>query len=226
MQIEKVEEYLNNLFNKTRDNRLTDKKVRTKIIELIKKGSEITNLTVPNLLLRLDLKLNDLTIEALEAFLAELRSIFWLQDFKFTDIQPLSAGKKVAPDFTAKYKNNTCAIEVFCLTQTHGQQKDKNLNVYVNFDPNFNGSKFGRDFISKATCKKKQLDSNNATMKILLCVINSDPIIRLNTAEEIDNHAKFLYNQLNWGNSYYVGILTGVEEVNGKTSDTIYPKIS
>jgi hypothetical protein len=225
MQIKEVEDYLNNLFKKTSYNRLADNKVRTKIIGLIKKGSEITNLTVSDLLLKLDFKPNDLTIETLEGFLAELRSIFWLQSFKFTDIQPLSADKKPAPDFIAKYKNNICAIEVFCLTQTHEQQKDSTLNCYVNFDPQFNGSKFGRDFMSKAIDKKKQLDSNNAKMKILLCIINSNPIISLNTAEEIDKHAEFLYNQLNWGNNYYVGILTGAE-VNGKPSDIIYPIIS
>jgi len=214
--------YLSELYKETKDTTLAD---QTEIIKLIKKGSIITNLSVSDLLAGLDFKPKDLTIEALEAFRAELRSIFWLKDFGFIDIQPLQAGKKSSPDFTAKYKNNTCAIEVFCLTQAHGQQKDSSLGVYKNFDPQFEGSKFGRDFISKAADKKKQLESSNAEIKVLLCVINSDSIIRLNTSEEMQSHAKFLYNQLNWENGYYVGILTGAVS-NGIPSDTIYPKIS
>ena len=94
--------YLSELYKETKDTRLADQKVQTKIIELIKKGSIITNLFVSDLLAGLDFKPKDLTIEALEAFLAELRSIFWLQAFGFIDIQPLQAGKKSSPDFTAK----------------------------------------------------------------------------------------------------------------------------
>lgn len=217
---EDVLTYLDDLCRKTNDTRLVDQKIRTNIIELVENACKITNLPVSDLLLRLDFKPKDLRIEALEAFLAELRSIFWLRDFGFTAIQPLQAKKKlICPDFTATYKDKTCAIETFCLTQTHEQQKDTSLEVYRNFDPQFTGSKFGRDSMSKANNKKKQLDSSDAKIKILLCVINSQPVIRLNTGEEMQNHAKFLYDQLGWGNSYYLGLLTGV------CSDTIYPKI-
>ena len=217
--------FLNKLFEKTKDNRLADDKVKSRIVEMMSEACEITELSFSDLLQRLDFKPSDLNIEALESFLAELRSIFWLRDFGFVSIEPLEALKKsVCPDFTAKYGGKTCCIEVFCLTQTHGQKKDSNLGVYVNFDPQFTGSKFGRDFISKANLKKKQLDSGDKDSKILLCVLNSDPVILLNTADEIKNHAKFLYEQLNWGNGYYVGILTGVE-VNGVSSNTIFPSL-
>ncbi len=220
-----IENYLDNIYKKSKDEKLSGEKVRGRVIELVKKASIVTNFSVPDLLSRLDLKLSDQTIEALESFLAELRSIFWLNDFGFTEILPLQAGKSIQSDFTARFNEKMCAIEVFCLTQKHEQQKDLTLNVYVNFDPNFTSSKFGRDFMSKAQKKKKQLDANiTAQMKILLCVLNSQPVIRLNTAEEMDYHAKFLYENLKWGKGYYVGILTGVE-VNGKSSNTIYPKL-
>ena len=219
-----IENYLDNIYEKSKDKRLSDTTVRRKIIELVEKASGVTNFSVPDLLSRLDLKLNDQTIEALESFLAELRSIFWLNDFGFTEIIPLQAGKISQPDFTAKFKNKTCAIEVFCLTKKHEQQKDPALNAYVNFDPNFNRSKFGRDFMSKAQEKKKQLDANDAQIKILLCVLNSQPVVSLNTAEEMSSHAKLLYENLGWEQGYFVGILTGVE-VNGKSSNTIYPRL-
>ena len=210
--------YLDNLYKEINDTRLVNQKIRTEIIELVENGCKITNLSVSDLLLKLDFKPKDLTIEALEAFLAELRSIFWLRDFGFTSIQPLQAKKKlICPDFTARH-NKTCVIEVLCLTQAHEQQKDSSLGVYKNFDPQFEGSKFGRDFISRANDKKKQLDAIDADMKVLLCVINSIPIICLSSSKEIQNHAKFLYNQLNWGKGYYIGL-------NGNGSCAIYPRI-
>lgn len=214
--------YLDNLYKKTNDDRLVDKEIQEKIIKLIKNGCKITILSVSDLLSRLDFKPKDLTIEALEAFLAELRSIFWLQDFGFTNITPLKAEKSAKPDFTAKLENKKCAIEVFCLTRAHEQQKDSFIGVYKNVDPQFLDSKFGRDFMSKANNKRKQLDSVNVRIKILLCVINHSPIINCNDFEDMQKHAKFLYDKLSWGNGYYVGLLTGAF-VNGKLSDVIYP---
>ena len=222
---DKLIEYLNDVHKATSDNRLIDASVRNSILERAKNACKITNLSYSDLLQRLDFKQNDLTIEALESFLAELRSIFWLQDFGFTNIIPLQAKKSSQqPDFIAKYKDKTCSVEVFCLTQAHEQQKDHSLNVYKNFDPQFNGSKLGRDFASKAKNKKEQLDSSSADMKILLCVVNSQPMIALNTKEEWDGHARLLCENLSWGSGYYVGILTGVKP-NGVSSDTIFPKL-
>ncbi|MBU1132215.1 hypothetical protein KKC32_03140 [Patescibacteria group bacterium] len=212
--------YLENMYKKTNYDKLASPRVRMDIIKLIETGCEITNLSEADLLAGLDFKPNDLKIESLEAFLAELRSIFWLRHFGFTDIQPIKAARKSKmPDFIAKYKENICAIEVFCLTSAHEQQRDSVLCVYKNFDPQFNGSKFGRDFMSTAPNKLPQLDSINAEIKILLCVINSRPIIFLNSVEEIHNHAKSLYEKLNLGNDYYLGILAG-------ESYAIYPKLT
>lgn len=218
--------YLNKLFKKTKDNRLAEDKVRLQIIRMMDEASKITKLSFSELLKRLDFKPQDLTIEALESFLAELRSIVWLRDFSFTNIVPLKAKKKnTQPDFSAQYGNKTCVVEVFCLTQKHEQQKDPSLNAYKNFDPNFEGSKFGRDFISTAKDKKLQLDSMKADIKILLCVVNSQPMIRLNTKTDFENYAELLHKKLSWGNGYYLGILTGVS-ANGVPSDTIFPKLN
>lgn len=211
--------YLGKIYGKTREQRLNDEKVRSQILNKINKACKITNLSFSDILQRLDFKPNSLTIEALESFLAELRSIFWLQDFRFIEIKPLQARKKSAqPDFTAKHRNKTCVIEVFCLTQMHEQQRDPALNVYVNFDPQSNGSKLGRDFMSATDNKKKQLDVIDADIKILLCVINLSPVVALNTNDDMSKHAKFLCEKLGWGAGYYIGILAGGDSV-------IYPEI-
>jgi hypothetical protein len=217
--------YLDNLYLKTKDVRLANSKIRSDILEKMNKACKICSLSFSDLLQKLDFKPKDLTIEALEAFLAELRSIFWLRDFGFSDIAPFQAGKFPQPDFIAKFIDKTCAIEVFCLTEAHEQQKDSELGVYKNFDPQFDDSKFGRDFISKANNdKKKQLDSTKADLKILLCVINSTPIVALNTKENFSSHMELLFNKLNWGNTYYLGFLAG--ETNGVLCNTIYPKLA
>lgn len=220
---EHILRYLDGVYKKTYDKRLINETARCAILERIREAGLIVGLPFSGLLQQLDFKPNALTIETVESFLAELRSIFWLQNFRFTDIVPLRAKKKVQqPDFTAKYGDKTCVIEIFCLTRKHEQQKDPTLNVYVNFDPSFNGSKFRRDFIATAQNKKLQLDSMQSDIKMLLCVLNSQPMINLNTKTEFDNHAKLLYEKLSWGNGYYLGILTGVEP-NGISSDTVFP---
>ncbi|MCK4781494.1 hypothetical protein KAS79_01020 [Candidatus Parcubacteria bacterium] len=220
--------YLDNLYSKIKDERLNDPKVISEILEKMEDACKVTNLSFPDLLQRLDFKPKDLTIEALEAFLAELRSIFWLQHFGFTSIIPLKAKKKISqPDFTAKYNSKIVAIEVFCLIQKHGQQKDPFYDVYKNFDPNFTGSKFGRDFISVANNKKVQLDSVRAGIKILLCVLNSKSMINLNSKNDFDSYLKLLYRKLNLSEqkNYYLGLLTGRPNSSGILDDIIYPKL-
>ncbi len=217
--------YLDSIYENTRDPRLLDEKVRKGIIGRLEDACKITCLSSSDLLGSLDFKQKDVTIEALESFLAELRSIFWLRDFSFTEIVPLQAKKKLAQhDFNAKYGDKTCAIEVFCLTQKHGQQKNPALNVYINFSPGFSGSKFGRDFISMANKKKNQLDSSGASIKILLCVVNSAPMVALHTKRDWGLIMESLYEDLGWKGNYYLGLLVGVS-VNGLESDTIYPEL-
>lgn len=227
MGIEEVKNYIDSIYEKTKDQRLKEPGIFEDIKQKLYKASQITNFSIPVLLSRLSFKPNDKTIEALESFLAELRAIFWLKNFGFTEITPLGASNsQPQPDFTAKFNSKDCAIEVFCLTHTHQQQKDSSLGVYVNFDPCFEGSKFRRDFISKASEKKKQLDArNDVEIKILLCVVNSSPIIYLNDKKSMQSHAGCLYDKLKWGDNYFVGLLTGAN-INGELTDVIYPKLS
>lgn len=217
--------YLDKLHKNTDYPKIRDSKVRQDILSRLEKACDIVDLSFAELLNGLDFKPNDLTIEALESFLAQLRAIFWLRDFGFSEIAPLKAKKKTEQaDFKSKYKNRNSTIEVFCLTQKHGQQRDPHLGVFVNFDPNFKGSKFGRDFMTVAQRKKEQLDSSPADIKVLLCVVNSEPMVALNTKEDFDRHAKLLYGKLSWGRGYYIGILTDAKP-NGISSDTIFPKL-
>ncbi len=214
--------YLEKIYKKTGDKRLRNPEVKKNSLSLLYKACKITNLSVSDLLNKIDFNQNDLSIEALESLFAILRAPIWLQHFDFSEITPLKKKKKRRqPDFKAKYKERIAVTEVFCLTQKYGQppcDQKQRVNYYENFDPQFEGSKFGRDFKSKAPDKKKQLDSKSADIKVLLCVVNSDVMVSLNTNEEWNKHAKLLYEKLSWGNSYYIGIMAGAEKV-------IYPSL-
>jgi hypothetical protein len=217
--------YLNNIIKRKNYDILDNFQSKRRITSLLKKACKITKLSISELLARICFKPNSSNIEDFEAFLAELRAIFWLRNFGFSNIIPIEPRKKFPrPDFLANYKGKKSAIEVFCLTKTHEQQKDQTLNVYVNFNPQFEGSKFGRDFISKAQEKLLQLDNVNTDIKILLCVVNSEPMICLNDKDKWDKNAEYLFKRLNLESNYYIGILTGAV-VNGELTDTIYPKI-
>ncbi len=218
--VEHVENYLDLLYKKTSDERLAKSEIKTSILEKIKEASKITNLGVDELLNGLDFKPNDLTIESLESFIAELRAIFWLRNFKFINILPIQATNKgKQADFIATYKNKTYAVEVFCLTKANEQKKDSKLGVYINFN-----AKFICDFINKEN-KKLQLDAmSNVDRKLLLCVANSSPVIALNTADDFKSLIKQIYKSLDWGSPYFIGLLTGFQSADG-LDDIIYPSL-
>ena len=208
---------MNDVYAKTSDSRFNSKKSQDEVYRCLKAAVNITGFEEIHLLKRLDFDPNDHTIERAEAFLAELRAIFWLRNFGFTNIEPLQEQKKgKSPDLFAKYNKKDCVIEVFCLTQIHEQTRDDELGVFVNFNFEAPKPKVNRDFYTKAKCKKKQLDSTTADLKILLCVINSNPVSALSTYDEMQEGVKMLWETLGWGNGYYIGLLNG-------TDDCIYP---
>jgi PHD/YefM family antitoxin component YafN of YafNO toxin-antitoxin module len=215
-----IEKFLDLLYAKTSDARLTKSETKTNIIKKVEEASRITNLSVEELLRGLDFKPNDLTIQSLESFIAELRAIFWLRNFKFSNIQPIQASNKgKQADFTATYENKTYAVEVFCLTQANEQKRDSKLGVYINFNV-----KFICDFIRKEN-KKSQLDAmSNVDRKILLCVANSRPVVALNTADDFKSLMKQIYESLGWGNSYFAGLATGSQS-SDCLDDVIYPSL-
>ena len=69
-------------------------KVISRIVSLLDEASQIVDLSLSDLLDGLDFQPNNYQVEKFEAFLAELRSIFWLSHFGFTEIAPLPKKKK------------------------------------------------------------------------------------------------------------------------------------
>lgn len=214
-----IRKYLKDTYKKIKDSRLINESIIENIETKITSTSKIVKLSPIDLLKKLDFQENNLTIEKIEAFLAELRAIFWLDNFGFTNITPLRAKKSKNPDFEAIYESKKAVIEVCCITEKHEQQKDKSLNCYINTDNNFLSK-----YKNSASCKKSQLDSVKSDMKVFLCVVNSFPVSRLNVRKDFQRYLEQISTDLNWGNSYYFGVLTGLES-NGVSDDTIYPSL-
>jgi hypothetical protein len=199
------------------------KKIKNDIIRHVAEACKITNLSRNDLLEGLDLDGRDLSKEKIESFLAELRAIFLLDNFKFNNILPLKQKKNQKnPDFEAEYIGKRVVVEVFCLTATHGQEKDRRLNCYINFN-----DRWQKAFIEKAEKKKDQLDvKNDVSMKILVCVINSRPVKALNGYDDFVNMLEIISRSLTWGKSYYLGICTGQVDLKScKMNDCFYPSL-
>ena len=156
-------------------------KVISRIVSLLDEASQIVDLSLSDLLDGLDFQPNNYQVEKFEAFLAELRSIFWLSHFGFTEIAPLPKKKKSKnPDFKAKINNKNVVVEVFCLTKKHQQKRDSRLGVFIN-----SYEKLEKSFAANIQkVKKGQISSIDSEVKLLICVVNSDPISRLNTKED------------------------------------------
>jgi hypothetical protein len=83
----------------------------------IKKASNITKLSIVELLKALDFHSKDTRFSKFEGMYAELRIIFFLSDLNLYDIIPLKAKNKKnekSADFIAKGNSHKYAIEVFC----------------------------------------------------------------------------------------------------------------
>lgn len=194
------------------------------IIKKCERAMTLLDLSFSELLAGLDYQQNNYQVDRLEALLAELRSIFWLDLFGFSEIELLTKKKKVRnPDFSARYHGRSAAIEVFCLTQTHQQAKDPQLGVWVNFSDKLEKA-FSENINNR---KKSQLSSYKSELKVMLCVVNSEPIKYLNRQEDFISLLKSLHDRHNMQNSYKLGVVTGlVNLATGKTDDCIYPPIN
>ncbi len=199
----------------------TDNSIQVQILEFFDKASCITKLSFSDLVKSLDFAPNDDKIEKLESFLAELRSIFFLNNFGFSNIEPISAGQTKQPDFAAYYKNKSSTIEIFSFTEIGSEIPDLPNNTYL-----LNDRKLISCFVCKAMSKKAQLDAICSENKQLICVINDLPYSNLFSRNEYEQFLKEISKILNWGDNYYFGILTGkTDAFTDLSDDIIYPNL-
>jgi len=191
-----------------------------KTLEMFKGAEEITGLAFDDILDGIDFKPNDYKKESLEAFLAELRVIFFLNNIDGKEIIPIASNNKdKSPDFSFSINKAKFIAEVFCATAEKSESKDEHVGAYI-----LPYGKFVEYYCYIAEKKKEQLDAITDVKKFLICVLNDFPYSRLYCRKDYENFLKEIVEKLNWGSDYYFSIVTGLKS-NGEDDDIIYPVV-
>lgn len=222
------------------------KKVWEKIDYQIKKGSNITKLSILELLKALDFHPKDIRFCRFDAMFAELRTIFFLTDLNLYDINPLKAKNKKnkkSADFIAKGNSHKYAIEVFCKVSKEEEDiieisrkmsKEELEKLSRKFKPaikpSTNRYKLFRHYMRKAEEKKQQLVQTakkySCDKNIMAMVLNDLNILPKLVYCEYNEILKDISIKLNWGSDYHFAIITGVLDLlNGSIDNFVYPPI-
>jgi hypothetical protein len=176
-------------------------------------ANEATGLSSEELFINTDIGLKDLSPERIESSLAEIRAINFLYHKDFKNIKLLKSSKKRKADLTASKSTNNYAIEVTTSIQTAHKRK---CSEWILTKLNDDG-------------KLLQLEETANTLvnsrKMLICVINTEEIIALNTYSSFLSIAKTVWEQSGKIKDFHVCIITGMRAEGHKLDDCIYPDL-
>lgn len=208
------QKWLSNFPEKVRD------KEKAAILDLIQNVKGVTQQSIEEILEGVDFRSQEKSIEKLEAILAELRTVIFLNNSNFVDIKLYSGKKKRKnPDISARWKSQQFTTEVACLTKKNSRDKIPGLDIY-----SIDDKKLLNTLESIAKNKKEQLDITKDEKKLLTFVVNRSPDLELHTLEDYKDILKNLVEKLKWGAIYHFAIVTG-SEINGRQCDLIYPNL-
>jgi len=223
------------------------KKVWEKIDYQIKKATNITKLSLVELLKALDFHSKDTKFSKFDAMLAELRTILFLSYLNLYDIIPLKGKNKKnekSADFIAKKNSHKYAIEVFCkiskgvedvieISRKMSKEELEKLSRKAKpvIKPNTGELDLFRYYISKAQLKKQQLDNTAneylCDKKIIIMVLNDLNFLKLLKYYDYLEILKKISTELGWGSNYHFAIVTGVTTLGVDiVEDVIYPLIT
>lgn len=185
------------------------------IESLLKSASDATGQNTENILECCDFKKDgELSIEKLEAILAEIRSINFLKNNCFINIKLLKAHKnKKRPDLYAEIATKRFDIEVTCLTNAHSRKKQG--SVYT-----FRDHKFLDEFTGRITKKIAQLETGSNKFKMIIFVLNHYPEKALCNKQEYEKFIEQAYKKSQLSNNWYLGLVTGSND-----DDFVFPNL-
>jgi len=222
------------------------KEVWEKIDYQIKKASNITKLSIVELLKALDFHSEDTKLSKFEGMWAELRTIFFLSDLNLYDIIPLKAKNKKnekSADFIAKGNSHKYVIEVFCkiskeledIIEIYRKMSKEELEklsrkIKPAIKPDTGESDLLQYYICKAGKKKQQLDETAkkylCNKKIIIMVLNDLNFLKLLTYYDYLKILKKISTKLDWGSNYHFAIVTGSTTLGiDIVENVIYPRI-
>ena len=206
---------------------ITNKKERKTVLDaidnLFKKASNITKLSPDKLIKASDFRPKDTDIASLDAVIAELRTIIFLDNLNLYNIIPLQAKKdEKCADIIATGGSDKYVIEVFCKIS---QSPRRTITNEISDSSTYEEDLF-RHYIDKSRCKKIQLDNTAKKYKcnkgIMVMVLNDPKIFGfLTSADECTKILSKISTELDWGSNYYFSIVTGLISL-----DIIYPPIT
>ena len=213
---------------------ITNKKERKTVLDaidnLFKKTSNITKLSPDKLIKASDFHPKDTDIASLDAVIAELRTIIFLDNLNLYNIIPLQAKKdEKCADIIATGGFDKYVIEVFCkISQSPRRTEDelkKELKTDIILKPLTYEDDLFRYYIDKSRCKKIQLDNTAKKYKcnkgIMVLVLNDPKIfVFLTSADGYTKILSKISTELKWGSNYYFAIVTGLVSGNGKLKCT------
>ncbi len=231
--------YIENAFKKDAQEHLlpaiaTEKKrkiVLKNIDNLFKRASNITKLSLVDIIKALDFLSKDTSLGRIDAVFAELRTIIFLSNLSLYNIIPLQAEKdEKCADFIAKGSSNQYAIEVFCrisqfpLQTEEELKRDLKANKILIKPLTYEDDLF-RDYINISKTKKTQLDNTakkyRCNNRIMVMVLNDQNISGFLTFNKCTKILNKISTELEWGSNYYFAIVTGLVSL-----DIIYPPIT
>jgi len=203
---------------------------------LFKRAYNITKSSPVELLKGLDFHSKDTSLGRIDAVFAELRTIIFLNELNLYDITPLQAKQnEKCADFIATGGSDRYVIEVFCkISQSPPQtvdelKKDLEANKIITKPSTYEDDLF-RYYINISKSKKIQLDNTakkyKCNKKIMVMVLNDLNILGLLTYYEYLEILEKISTELDWGNNYHFGIVTGMTTLGiDMVEDVIYPRI-
>lgn len=184
------------------------------ICSLLSKVAYITKQSTDDVLSGADFKKEEINIEKLEAIIAELRTVVFLNNFKFESIELIKAKKSTkSPDIECKLGNKKFCVEVTCLTAEYSRKKEGNKYPFDN-------EKFKREFIERINIKNKQFELREESGKMFCFVLNKQPDLACYSKDEYIEIIKKVYNETYLNEGYYIGFITGLND-----EDFIYPDL-
>jgi hypothetical protein len=202
--------------------------VLSRLNNQFKKASYITKVPPSILLKALDFHSKDTSLGRIDAVFAELRTILFLNNMKFKNIEPLKANKnEQCTDFIAQKNSHKFSIEVYCRCS----KELKNNQNEIIIDPNNAADELFQQYISIAQEKKSQFENTDkkylCNKNLMVMVLNDPNIWGILEYHEYYEIIKKIAVELNWGNKYYFAIVTGVTDLmNNQIDDILYPSLN
>jgi len=183
------------------------------------RAGKILNLSPSKIAKALDLDPKNVAHNRLDSFFAQFRVVFFLGGQGFSNITPLRRSSKPSADFVAEYRSIRYAVEVFHSSSDNYQW------------PNHESRRCDliRYFVDKAKRKRDQVDATREKKQcekgILVLVLDSYPAKALLCRSDFQHILEQVHNKLVWGESYYFGIITGMESMNQGLDDILFPTL-